>query len=64
MHYKNRARCVPDQIRTYAAEDHFIQETAAAFCASMPMRLGLIAAALVGVGAGVLSRRAFREDAA
>jgi predicted branched-subunit amino acid permease len=31
--------------------------TAAAYCTSMPMRLGLIAAALVGVVAGVVSMR-------
>ncbi len=38
--------------------------TAAAFCASWPMRLGLIAAAVVGIAAGVASRKVLREQGA
>ncbi|MBL8519938.1 MAG: AzlC family ABC transporter permease [Betaproteobacteria bacterium] len=39
----------------------FAAGTAAAFCAAWPMRLGLIAAAVAGIAAGVVARRALKE---
>jgi predicted branched-subunit amino acid permease len=38
--------------------------TAAAFCVSFPLRLGLVAAAVVGIVAGVMARRALKEESA